>query len=187
MPNRFSAPEQRMGRSPERAPAFPGGEVGALEEGVLQDALHAAQGLTRRGRCLFSWFCRSFFLSFFGGEGGGLCFLFFGWRGGLWIGWFLLGGWGGGGGRVPVILCCNLGPPKARPQKQKSKVDFGHGHGDQVRVKNSSRPPQTNGPRNDGNHGNELAEGVARSFWPWVKLQIVPPVKIRFNPTTKIG
>ena len=24
-------------------------------------------------------------------------------------------------------------------------------------------------------------------MWPWVKIQIVPPVSIRFNPTTKIG
>ena len=29
--------------------------------------------------------------------------------------------------------------------------------------------------------------GSDSTIWPWVKIQIVPPVNILFNPTTKIG
>ena len=29
--------------------------------------------------------------------------------------------------------------------------------------------------------------GMRALKWPWVKIQILPLVNIRFNPTTKIG
>ena len=34
---------------------------------------------------------------------------------------------------------------------------------------------------------NPWQGGTLNLKWPWVKIQIVPPVNIRFNPTTKTG
>ena len=50
---------------------------------------------------------------------------------------------------------------------------------------------QNGGPRevwlSSSNQPNKKGTNKRGNIWPWVNIQIVPPVNIRLNPTTKIG